>query len=118
MCLTKLRQRLVGERTRKTFKLGDRLRVKVVRVDLDERKIDFELAEQKKAKKKSTRELLAEGKLDAPSDKTKLPGHRHEWGNRPAGSEDKSRPRKGSKRAELAKSRKRKESSSERSVFG
>lgn len=112
------KQRLVGERTRKTFKLGDRLRVKVVRVDLDERKIDFELAEQKKVKKKSTRELLAEGKLDAPSDKTKLPGHRHEWGNRPAGSEDKSRPRKGSKRAELAKSRKRKESSSERSPSG
>jgi ribonuclease R len=112
------KQRLVGERTRKTFKLGDRLRVKVVRVDLDERKIDFELAEQKKVKKKSTRELLAEGKLDAPSDKTKLPGHRHEWGNRPAGSEDKSHPRKGSKRAELAKSRKRKESSSERSSSG
>lgn len=36
--------RLTGERTRKTYRLGDRLRVRVARVDLDERKIDFELA--------------------------------------------------------------------------
>lgn len=36
--------RLVGERTRKTFTLGDSLQVRVVRVNLDERKVDFELA--------------------------------------------------------------------------
>lgn len=36
-------QRLVGERTRKVFGLGDELVVRVVRVDLDNRKIDFEL---------------------------------------------------------------------------
>ncbi len=35
--------RLVGERTRKIFGLGDELLVRVVRVDLDNRKIDFEL---------------------------------------------------------------------------
>jgi len=59
------KQRLVGERTRKTFKLGDQLRVKVMRVDLDERKIDFELVEQVRAakKSKSVREQLAEGSL-------------------------------------------------------
>jgi ribonuclease R len=37
--------RLVGERTRITYGLGDRLKIKVVRVSLDERKIDFELAD-------------------------------------------------------------------------
>ncbi len=37
--------RLVGERTRAVFRLGDRLRVRVVRVDLDEAKLDFELAD-------------------------------------------------------------------------
>ncbi len=35
--------RLTGERTRKTYQLGDKINVKVVRVDLDEKKIDLEL---------------------------------------------------------------------------
>lgn len=40
-----LHHRLRGERTGKTYRLGDPLRVMVARVDLDDRKIDFELAE-------------------------------------------------------------------------
>ncbi len=36
--------RLMGERTRKIYRLGDPIRVRVVRVDLDEKKIDLELA--------------------------------------------------------------------------
>ncbi|MBI3045792.1 MAG: ribonuclease R [Betaproteobacteria bacterium] len=35
---------LMGERTRKRYRLGDRVRVKVVRVDLDTSRIDFTLA--------------------------------------------------------------------------
>jgi ribonuclease R len=35
---------LSGERTRRRFRLGDRLRVRLVRVDLDSSKIDFTLA--------------------------------------------------------------------------
>ncbi|MBI2296039.1 MAG: ribonuclease R [Betaproteobacteria bacterium] len=35
---------LMGERTKKRFRLGDRLRVTLVRVDLDSSKIDFTLA--------------------------------------------------------------------------
>ncbi|WP_261842158.1 ribonuclease R [Aliamphritea ceti] len=76
-------QRLQGERSGKSFRLGDKLRVQVVRVDLDERKIDFELRETletarsmrpdaKPAKKKrSQRELLRDGdiKLAKLSDK-------------------------------------------------
>jgi ribonuclease R len=34
---------LIGERTRKVYKLGDRLKVKLVQVNISERKIDFEL---------------------------------------------------------------------------
>ncbi|MEJ2514673.1 MAG: ribonuclease R [Gammaproteobacteria bacterium] len=41
--------RLVGEHTGRVFQLTDRLRVRLVRVDLDERKIDFELAEPEAA---------------------------------------------------------------------
>jgi ribonuclease R len=37
--------RLAGERTGRSFRLGDITQVVVARVDLDERKIDFELAE-------------------------------------------------------------------------
>ena len=37
------KHRLTGERTGQSFRLGDRVRVKVVRVDLDEGRIDFEL---------------------------------------------------------------------------
>jgi ribonuclease R len=36
--------RLMGERTRQSYRLADKIRVKVVRVDLDEKKIDLELA--------------------------------------------------------------------------
>ncbi len=54
--------RLRGERTGQTYRLGDEVRIKVVRVDLDERKMDFELVDTDKTprrksggKKRSTR---------------------------------------------------------------
>ena len=37
--------RLIGERSNKMYRLGDPVRVTIARVDLDERKIDFELAD-------------------------------------------------------------------------
>ncbi len=39
-------QRLVGSRSKTVYALGQRIRVKVVRVSLDERKIDLEIVEQ------------------------------------------------------------------------
>ncbi len=42
--------RLVGERTRIVYGLGDKLTIRVVRVSLDERKIDFELASNQSVK--------------------------------------------------------------------
>jgi len=38
--------RMIGERTNKIYRLGDPIRVTVARVDLDERKIDFELTDK------------------------------------------------------------------------
>lgn len=51
------KHRMQGERTGTVYRLGDRLRVRVVRVDLDDRKIDFELVEnhQPAASKKKRR---------------------------------------------------------------
>ncbi len=43
--------RLVGERTRRVFRLGDELDVQVVRVNLDERTVDFELNQIKPRKR-------------------------------------------------------------------
>jgi len=42
--------RLTGERTGRSFRLGDTVQVRVMRVDLDERKIDFELADKQPEK--------------------------------------------------------------------
>lgn len=39
------KHRLIGERTKNVYRLGDKLRIRVVRVDLDEAKLDFELAD-------------------------------------------------------------------------
>jgi len=41
------KHRLVGERTRTMYRLGDKVNVRVVRVDLDARKIDFDLVDGK-----------------------------------------------------------------------
>jgi ribonuclease R len=51
---------MVGERTGRVFRLGQKVRVQVVRVNLEERKIDFELIdtgskETKNPKSKSTK---------------------------------------------------------------
>jgi ribonuclease R len=43
---------LKGERSNVNFRLGDSVQVKVVRVDLDEKKIDFELVKKEAASKK------------------------------------------------------------------
>lgn len=71
------KQRLVGDRTKRVFKLGDPLKVRVVRVDLDERKIDFDMADSdgqastKTPKKPTKRDQLRSGKIDEASGKTR-----------------------------------------------
>ena len=46
---------LIGERTRRRFRTGDRVRVKVARVDLEERKIDFQLIDTASVKRSARR---------------------------------------------------------------
>ncbi len=66
--------RMVGDRTRKIYRLGDKVRVQVARVDLDERKIDFDLltedderveAIEEKPKKKAKRKAKPKAKSGA-----------------------------------------------------
>lgn len=65
--------RLVGERTRQQFRLGDSVTVQVVAVSLDERKVDFELlgsnARKGDGAKESVRDRLRRG--DVPDLKGK-----------------------------------------------
>lgn len=50
-----IHHRLVGERTGIIYKLGDTVKVKVARVDISERKIDFELINGARSKKEKTK---------------------------------------------------------------
>lgn len=46
-------RQLRGERTNTVFRLGDSVKIQVVRVDLDEKKIDFELIQKRSAAAKT-----------------------------------------------------------------
>ncbi|MCK2041436.1 ribonuclease R [Chromohalobacter sp. TMW 2.2308] len=66
------KHRLKGERSGMSYRLGDGVTVQVARVDLDDRKIDFELADEKprpqnpaRRKKSTTGGASARGKQDA-----------------------------------------------------
>lgn len=48
-----VKHRLVGERGGQVYRLGDKITVMVARVDLDERKIDFELVTEDKVEEKN-----------------------------------------------------------------
>ncbi len=65
-----MNHRLVGQRNGNTYRLGDRVRVQVVRVDTDERVIDFVLAGGQKSASQTRRRTGAE----RPTDKGKRSG--------------------------------------------
>jgi ribonuclease R len=79
---------LVGERAGRIYRFGDTLRVRVARVDLDERKIDFDPvsepvgpagpARKKKAggKKTAGRKKVAQGEARGRTSRKKSPGNR------------------------------------------
>ena len=73
-------QTLIGERTHQTFGMGEQVKVKVARVDVDERKIDFELlshspikgSQSRKTKSRKTKSRKTKSTTRAkraPSDK-------------------------------------------------
>lgn len=57
--------RLVGERTSQIYRLGDRVKVSVARVDLDDRKIDFDISESSSRTKSASKEKRARKKTSA-----------------------------------------------------
>jgi ribonuclease R len=71
------KQRLTGERSGRSFNLGDAVRVQVARVDLDDKKIDLELLGSQ-ARKKGPGNRAASGKKKdkGKGKKSRKPGTR------------------------------------------
>lgn len=97
----RVRHSLIGEHTSRAFRLGDEVRVRVVRVDLDDRKIDLELEESTggspKSQKKGGGKSAGGGKKS--SGKTRGNAGKQDEGQkkaeaRDAGSEDDAAPKK------------------------
>lgn len=88
--------RMVGERSGRVFRLGDTLRVKVVRVDLDERKIDFELVEAAPAPSKAAGKKRAASPRPngAAEKKSTKPRRSRRSGGKAPGGEGKRAPRR------------------------
>jgi len=89
--------RMVGERTGRVFRLGDKVKVRVVRVNLDERKIDFELAEQPKSSGSPGAKKSAKGAKVKVSSKAKELAREHETQR-----QSKGKKKKGSGRSDTA----------------
>lgn len=49
------KMRLIGERKGQSFRVGDRVKIKVSKVDLEQRNIDFELLEREKVKREEVK---------------------------------------------------------------
>ena len=108
------KQRLVGERTRTTFQLGDEVDVTVIRVSLDDKKIDLELAGvatgSNRRKRKDSKSF--DDKKDAsprkrPAKKKAARDDKAASGNRPgkkSSSKPKAKAKKGGKKSTKAKS--------------
>lgn len=98
------KHRLVGERTRQVFGLGDELSVRVVRVSLDERKIDFELESVKNTRRSRAPLPPAGGKSGKKGSKSSGAKKAKKPGTKSASGAHKSRQNK----ADLPTPRKRK----------
>lgn len=88
---------LIGERTGQIFRIGDRVRVRVNKVDLNERKIDFELLEhltERDTKPKKTRKA---------SKSKKAKKRKESMRQEPSGKKDHRRRKKKRKRKKTAK---------------
>lgn len=100
--------RMVGERTRRVFRLGDKLAVRLARVDLDERKIDFELTEEPRLKLKKKLAISARAREMAQEHEEKQ-NKRGRKKRLTGGESEKSKKTTGTKKSNInAASKKRK----------
>ena len=94
--------RLTGERTHRSYRLGDRLSVVVVRVDVDEGKIDLELAGEEGSAKPGSDKKSVSGREKFMSKKPKKGTNKHGTAKR---GKTLSRNKKGKKSSKKSKTR-------------
>jgi ribonuclease R len=87
---------LKGERTGVSFRLGDKVSVKVARVDLDEKKIDFDLLGQPKSKNpgKSSKSKFNKSKKYKEKDSNKSKSKRYKSESSKSKTKDKDKNKK------------------------
>ena len=78
------RKALVGERTGERFTLGDRLKVRVARVDPSERKIDFELVEREASAYHPRRRDASVAPGEGAPKRQHRPAHKQSGSHKPA----------------------------------
>ncbi len=90
------KHRLLGERTATSFRLGDEVQVQVVRVDLDDRKIDLELVSEpsRRGGRKSSGKSGAKGDRSGAGKESARDarGGKAEKGSKPARSRSRKKP--------------------------
>lgn len=104
-------QRLVGERSGRSYKLGGRVRVQVARVDLDDKKVDLEMIDSKppaggasKKPRKPARKKQASGqseqgkKSGTPAKKSGTPKKKAPAASKPAADSEQPAPAAKSRR--------------------
>jgi ribonuclease R len=98
---------LMGERTNKIFRLGDPIKVKVVQVNLDDRKIDFELSDGQTSKQAGKRSGKKPGRKNGKRKKKSAKKSTGKPADKSAGKSKNKKPRKrrGKKTALRKKSR-------------
>ena len=87
------RQRLIGNASGKTYRIGDEVEVKVAAVNLEDKMIDFLIAGQEPSRRSKTKRSKAKGsnKATAPLE-----------GSKPPSKSDFAKPKPGSARAQVA----------------
>ncbi|MFT5710609.1 MAG: ribonuclease R [Halioglobus sp.] len=88
------KQRLTGERSGRSFKLGGSVQVQVARVDLDDKKIDLELVDGDASDNSKPAKGKAKGKGKGGDSKAAKPGSKSKLGKQQASAAKKGRKKR------------------------
>jgi len=100
--------RMIGEHSRHIYRLGNRIRVIVARVDLDERKIDFEMAEEQPPSAPTEQEQSSAEKAIEKAREKSQKGGREKSSEKKSDSKKKGKKKDGKKKTRNRRSGKKK----------